>query len=134
MAKYNIQTYGQLAERADVSPKNFERKMEGIRNFPYKEKVKISNALGESIEHLFVRDDGIDFVSDCDRHPYKNLEAEMAVQQISRRMLAKLLKMPQSTFADRIHGRGEFTDYQKIELVAIFGKTIEYLLARDDAE
>ena len=134
MAKCKIRTYGQLAERAGVSPKNFERKMNGIRNFTNKDKVKISNALDEPIEYLFVRDDGINVVSDCSLYPYQNLEAEMAIQKISRRMLAKLLNMPFSTLSDRIHGRGEFTDEQKARLVVIFDKPIEYLLARDDAE
>ncbi len=75
MAKCNLQTYDQLAERADIPPKNFGRKMNGIRNFTNEDKVKISNALGETIEYLFVRDDGIKVVSDCGRCPYNNLEA-----------------------------------------------------------
>ena len=130
MAKCKIRTYGQLAERAGVSPKNFERKMNGIRNFTNKDKIKISKALGEPLEYLFVRDDGIGVVSDCGRYPYQNLEAEMAIQKISRRMLAKLLDMPFSTLSDRIHGRGEFTDEQKARLVVILGKPAEYLFAR----
>ena len=133
MAKCNLQTYDQLAERAGVSPKNFGRKMTGIRNFTNEDKVKISNALGETIEYLFVRDDGIKVVSDCGRCPYKNLEAEIVIREISRCMLAKLLKIPRGTLSDRIYGRGEFTNEQKAKLVEIFGKPIEYLLARDDA-
>ena len=61
---------------------------------------------------------------------YPNLVAELDARQMTYSDLAKLLGL--KTIGDKMSGRRKFTDEQCAKLVEIFGKTIEYLLERDE--
>ena len=64
--------------------------------------------------------------------PYKNLLAELDAHQLSYIKLAKLLGLSQVNVSRKMRGERNFTERDNVKLVEIFGKTIEYLLARDD--
>ena len=65
--------------------------------------------------------------------PYKNLLCEMDARQITYTALARLMGFSSHKYVSlKIRGRSNFTDRDKAQLVEIFGKPIEYLLARDD--
>lgn len=64
--------------------------------------------------------------------PYKNLIAEMDARQLTYTVLAKLLDLSRAAVSYKMLDKRKFTDSDKIKLVEIFGKPIEYLLARDD--
>jgi len=64
--------------------------------------------------------------------PYKNLIAEMDDRQLSYVALEKLMGLPKNTLSPKMRGERSFTDEDKIKLIELFQKPIEYLLARDD--
>ena len=64
--------------------------------------------------------------------PFKNLVAELNARGITYVAFAKLLGLSNKTITDKMRDRGNFTARDKAKLVEIFGKPIEYLLARDD--
>ena len=64
--------------------------------------------------------------------PYQNLIAEMNAHRITYTALAKILGLTKSVVARKIRGEVNFTDKDKFKFVEIFGKTIEYLLQRDN--
>ncbi|MBR3050560.1 MAG: helix-turn-helix transcriptional regulator, partial [Selenomonadaceae bacterium] len=64
--------------------------------------------------------------------PFKNLLREMNIQQISYRQLAKLMGWSShASVSRRIRGEYKFSAKDKLKLIEIFGKPIEYLLQRD---
>lgn len=63
-----------------------------------------------------------------EKSPYKNLIAEMQARQLTYKSLAKLLGLTYSSIAYKMRGEIRFTDADKVKLVEIFGKPIEWLL------
>ena len=64
---------------------------------------------------------------------FKNLLNEIDALKLTYAILAKLMGLASSSsISDKMHGRKNFTARDKAKLVEIFGKPIEYLLARDD--
>ena len=64
--------------------------------------------------------------------PYKNLVKEMDRRQLTHTALAKLMGLIRRSVSRKIKGEYNFNANDKAKLVEIFGKPIEYLLARDD--
>ena len=64
--------------------------------------------------------------------PYKNLLAELEARQMSYAALARLLGLSAGKVSMRMRCERNFTARDKAKLVEIFGKPIEYLLARDE--
>ena len=64
--------------------------------------------------------------------PYKNLIAELDAHNLSYAALGKLLGFVQSIISRKMRCIRNFTDADKVKLVELFGKPIEYLLERDD--
>ena len=64
--------------------------------------------------------------------PYKNLLAELKAHQLLYANLAELLNVSQTSITEKMRGKKNFTARDRIKLVEIFGKPIEYLLKRDD--
>ena len=62
----------------------------------------------------------------------KNLLTEMDKRQLSYKELARLLELSTSTISNRMHGLFNFTGKDIAKLVEIFGKPLEYLIARVD--
>lgn len=63
--------------------------------------------------------------------PYKNLLNELDARQLTYAALAKILGLTISTVAYKMRGQVRFKERDKAKLEEIFGKPIEYLLARD---
>ena len=64
--------------------------------------------------------------------PFKNLVRELDERHLSYSALARLMGVYYMTISKKMRGRVNFTERDKAKLVEIFGKPIEYLLARDD--
>ena len=64
--------------------------------------------------------------------PFRNLLNEIDARQFSYRSLAELMGISSMTLSGKMRCKQKFTERDKIKLVEIFGKTIEYLLQRDD--
>lgn len=64
--------------------------------------------------------------------PYQNLIAEMNAHRITYTALTKILGLTKSVVARKMCGKINFTDKDKFKFVEIFGKTIAYLLQRDN--
>lgn len=64
--------------------------------------------------------------------PFKNLLRELDARQLTYNALAKLMGLCRKSVSAKMCGKIRFTDSDKVKLVEIFGKSIEYLLARDD--
>ncbi len=110
-------------------------KIRGIKNFTERDKAKLVEIFGKSIEYLLAREEN----TDCENlpapkrnSPYQNLVAELLARKMSYTALAKLLGLSYSPVCARMRGEIPFNDSDKAKLVEIFGKPIEYLLARDE--
>lgn len=64
--------------------------------------------------------------------PYKNLVAELDARNLSYAALARLMGATPNVVSRKMNCVRNFTDADKAKLVEIFGKTIDYLLERDD--
>ena len=64
--------------------------------------------------------------------PFKNLVAELKARQMSYTSLAELMGLKPVTISHKMIGRKNFTDNDKKKLTEIFGKPVEYLMARDE--
>ena len=64
--------------------------------------------------------------------PYKNLIAEIDKKQLTYTELANLLKLVKTSISAKMRGERNFTESQVAKLVEFFGKSAEFLLARDD--
>ena len=62
---------------------------------------------------------------------FPNLTAEMNKRQLTYKALAKLLGLSISSVSMKMRGDRIFTDADKVKLVEIFGKPIEWLLASE---
>ncbi len=60
--------------------------------------------------------------------PYKNLVAELDARNLSYAEFAKLMGFKQATSSRKMSGKRRFTDAERVKLVEIFEKPIEYLL------
>ena len=60
---------------------------------------------------------------------YKNLIAELDAHKLSYSALARLMGLSEGKVSLKMTGKRNFTERDKIKLVEIFGKPIEYLLA-----
>ena len=134
--------YKDLAELLGVTPQTISHKMRGDYKFTAKQKAFLAEYFGKPVEYLFERDDAEDltqFGTKISSHKrsykevYKNLVAEMEARGITVEILAELLRITPKTLYCKLRGEIKFLDRDKVKLVEIFGKPIEYLLARDDA-
>ena len=132
LAARNI-TYRQFAELMGLKMSSIVRKMRGERNFTVKDKAKLVEIFGKPIEYLLKREP-YENPAKARREdsPYKNLLKELDARHMSYRDLAKLLGVSHSNVACKMRGERNFTVKDKAKLIEIFGKPIEYLLARDD--
>ena len=64
--------------------------------------------------------------------PYKNLIAELDDYKLTYAVFAKLLGL--MGVSAKMRGKENFTERDKVNLVEIFGKPIEYLLEREDGK
>ena len=126
-------SYAALAKLLGLSAGKVSMKMRCERNFTAKDKAKLVEIFGKPIEYLLEREVCTDApkISHA-RCPFKNLVAELDARQMSYTALSKLLGLSDSAVCARMRGERNFTERDKAKLVEIFGKPIEYLLARDD--
>lgn len=126
-------SYHALAKLLGVTQSSVSRKILGENNFSDNDKAKLKEIFGLPVEYLLYRE--IPPRPPKMRKktsPYKNLIAEMDDRQLSYVALEKLMGLPKNTLSPKMRGERSFTDEDKIKLIELFQKPIEYLLARDD--
>ena len=64
--------------------------------------------------------------------PFKNLIEELDAHYFSYRALAKLMNLPRQAISGKIRGKRNFTETEWIKLAEIFGKSVDYLMVRND--
>ena len=151
IAKHNL-SYKRLAKLMDLSYQSISAKMNGRLRFTERDKAKLVEIFNKPIEYLLARDDGkkIEEPVRKKRQPrsaefranmsvvkrkdslYKNLQDEINKRHLSYKLLAPLMGLSAAAISAKMLGKRNFTERDKIKLVEIFGKPIEYLLARDD--
>ena len=127
-------SYRRLAKLMGLSYPSISAKMLGRLRFTERDKVKLVEIFGKAIEYLLARDETpIVAKTPAPKRdsPYKNLLAELDALNLSYRRLAELLRSSHSNTARKMRCERNFTERDKVKLVEIFGKPIEYLLARD---
>lgn len=138
-------SYAAGGKLLNVNPSTFSAKMLGKLRFTDAQKKILSAHLGKPIEYLFYSPTPLPEKTELERalessesqrkySPYKNLLAEMKAHGFTDGLLAKLMGMSRPSLSRKLSGKFPFTDRDKAKLVEIFGKPIEYLLAREDAE
>ena len=125
--------YTALAGILGLSLSSVSEKMHGKKNFTAKDIAKLEKFFDKPIEYLLQRDDGLAVtLSKRNVSPFKNLLREMEKRQLTYTALAKLLGISISSLSIKMNNKQNFTKRNKIKLVEIFNKPIEYLLQRDD--
>lgn len=66
------------------------------------------------------------------KSPYKNLTAEIDKKQLFYKSLAKILGLSSQNISRKMLGQRPFTARDKIKLVEIFNKPIEYLMFKEE--
>ena len=151
-------TYSAFAKRMDLSQPAVSLKLRGERQFTDNDVAKLVEIFNLPVEYLLAREDGQpttitsrkgeknpffgkhrtdetrmkSATNNRGDTPYKNLLAEMDKRQISYRGLAALLEISQANISRKMTGVRNFTAKDISKLVEIFGKPVEYLMARDD--
>ncbi|MBR1647478.1 MAG: GIY-YIG nuclease family protein [Selenomonadaceae bacterium] len=128
-------SYRRLAKLMGLSYPSISAKMLGKLRFTERDKVKLVDIFGKPIDYLLERAEN----TNCEnvpapnrKSPYKNLLAELDARNLSYRHLAKLMGLAHSNIARKMRDERNFTERDKVKFVEIFGKPIEYFLARDD--
>ena len=127
-------SYRRLAKRMGLSYPSISAKMLGRLRFTERDKARLVEIFGKTIEYLLARDE-TPIVAKTPAlkrdSPYKNLLRELDSRNLSYRRLAELMCLAHSNIARKMRCERNFTERDKVKLVEIFGKPIEYLLARD---
>ena len=139
-------TYTALEKLLNLPYPNISAKMNGVCNFTLTEWTKLSEIFGKPVEYLMARCDGLPAItSKADKNskisvarrkdtPFKNLLHEMDKRQLSYGSLARLLRISLSSFSMKMRGERNFTAKDIAKLIEFFGKSAEYLFARDDGK
>ena len=125
-------SYKRLAILMGLSYPSISSKMLGRLNFTDKDAAKLQEIFGKPSEYL-LKQEVCSEIKKAQREdsPYKNLLNELDQRDISYRELAKLLEVSHTSAANKMRGKRNFTSKDKVKLVEIFGKPIEYLLQRE---
>ncbi len=124
-------SYHRLAELMGIAYTTVSAKMLGRLKFTANDAEKLVEIFGKPADYLLKEEEICD--AECVKaqrndSPYKNLLNELDVHNLSYRRLSELLGV--SSAAIKMRGKRNFTERDKIKLVEIFGKPIEYLLER----
>ena len=129
-------SYNFFADLLEISASSVSLKMKGNVLFTNKDVTKLAEIFGKPIEYLLYRDDEgdcaeifEDYRNNC---PFKNLIAEIGNQNLSYKELAKLLNISIGSVSLKMRSKICFMDSEKKKLAEIFGKPIEFLLAREE--
>ncbi len=127
-------SYSALAKLLMLTTACVSSKMRLEIRFTDKDKAKLVEIFGKSIEYLLELDES--FCAEDSPHrrpsPFKNLIAELEAHQMTYTELARLMDSDSSSISRKIRGLRGLNDKEKNRLVEIFDKPIEYLLQRDD--
>mgnify|MGYP002860339754 CR=1 FL=1 len=126
-------SYHALAKLLGVTQSAVSRKILCDNNFSDNDNAKLEEIFGLPAEYLLY----------CEIPPkppkmrkktssYKNLIAEMDARQLSYVALEKLMDSPKNTLAPKMRGERSFTIKDRIKLIEIFQKPLEYLLKREE--
>ena len=140
-------TYAKLAKLMGFkSMSNISDKMHGRKYFTTRDKIKLEEIFGKSIEYLLQHENNTEIVEPVGRKKlppehykklsektrndsqFKNLISEIDTHNLTYAALAKLMDLSKSAVSERMRSIRDFTDADKIKLVEIFCKPIEYLL------
>ena len=124
-------SYHALAKLLGVTQSAISRKMLGEIHFSENDKAKLEEIFGLPAKYLL----------QCEippkppkmrkkNSPYKNLIAEIDTRHLSYVELEKLMGLAKNTLAPKMRVERNFTIKDKIKLLEIFDKPIEYLLER----
>ena len=129
-------TYTDISKFLGIHSATVSEKMHGRINFTDSDKAKLAEFFDKPIDYLFQRDDDGGYVkSSAKNHgksPYKNLKAELEARQLSYAKLAELMGAEKNSIARKMRGDRSFMEREKEKLSEIFGKPVEYLMARDE--
>ncbi len=131
----NNLSYAALAKLLGLAAATVSDKMSGRRKFMDNDIAKLVEILGKPAEYLMARDEEFcakPFESHRKKSPYPNLIKELDARQLSYTKLAELMGSSKTSVARKIRGQRNFMDREKIKLVEILDKPIEYLLAREE--
>ena len=112
---------------------HLSEKMRGHRKFTARDKIKLEELFGLPADYLLACDaELLAEMSEapCTKSPFKNLIAELDKRHMTYRQFAELMGLKMSSIVRKMRGERNFTLKDKAKLVEIFGKPIEYLLAR----
>ena len=131
----------EIDNRADISKilgiqsSSFSAKMNGRKNFTDSDKAKLAEFFDKPIDYLFQRDEET-YAKPSKPHrkksPYQNLIKELDSHQLSYTKLAELMNSTKQSIARKMRGERSFMEREKEKLSEIFGKPVEYLMARDE--
>lgn len=129
-------TYTDISKILGICSATVSEKMHGRRNFTENDKTKLAEFFNKPIDYLFKRDDDGGYVKSSSKNrgksPYKNLKAELEARQLSYAKLAELMGAEKNSIGRKMRGKLSFMEREKEKLAEIFGKPIEYLLAREE--
>ncbi|MBQ4403398.1 MAG: GIY-YIG nuclease family protein [Selenomonadaceae bacterium] len=126
-------TYAALATIVGLPRQSFSEKMRGNQNFTMRQIDKFVKFFGLPAEYLLARDDGLPTtISKLHKTPYKNLLIEMEKHNLNYKALAKMLGFSKQVFSSKMRGELNFTAKDKVKLIEIFNKPIEYLLFKEE--
>lgn len=132
--KQNI-NYGCFAQMLGLSYDSIYKRMCGKYNFTVRDRAKLIEIFNKPIEYLMERDDGKEVEKTMNGNsPYKNLITELNAYELTYTALAERLGLDMSAVSLKMRGKCNFTARDKVKLVEIFNKPIEYLLERDDGK
>ena len=125
-------TYKALAKLLDLSLTVVSLKLRGERNFTDKDKAKLVEIFDKPIEYLLASEVEISLPRREKKCVFPNLTVEMQARQLTCKTLAELLGLSYSAVAYKMIGKLRFTERDKVKLVEIFAKPIDYLLFKDE--
>ncbi|MBR4152829.1 MAG: GIY-YIG nuclease family protein [Selenomonadaceae bacterium] len=126
-------SYAALAKLMGIRFQNISRKIRGERNFTDADKIKLVEIFGKPAEYLLYREIDTEIKKKDRRNsPFKNLLNEMDKHRFTYKDLAQSLGLCYISIYKKMCGKNYFTNADKVKLVEIFGKSIDYLLQHEN--
>ena len=131
----NNLSYAALAKLLGLATATISDKMSGRGKFTDITKKKLTEIFGKPEEYLFQCDEEFCVRPPTPKRvnsPYQNLIKELDSRQLSYAKLAELMGAEKNSIARKMRGDRSFMEREKEKLSEIFGKPVEYLMARDE--
>ena len=126
-------TYRGLSKLTGISKSALPLKISGKVKFTADEIAKLVELFELPADYLMARDDGLaTALSNYHKTQYKSLLNEINSRKLSYTAVAKLLGLSRTNFSNKMLGKYNFTAKDKVKLVEIFNKPMEYLLYKEE--